>query len=260
MPTGFAACTRTGFYGYGRQVQSSTVTGAITAIGQMIALACNENPTKVIGSKKNLPALQIMLDGYTKADPPTQKKLPVEADVPKLLVKMGYGKLGSVHAQAVGDLSLIAFYYLLPIGKYTFKHQRNRAKHAKKQTIQFKLEDVTFFKMDKNRILRCLQRNAPYSLIMTAASKTLKLDNQKNGWKGVCIHQEANGEAFNCPVKALARRVIHICENEGDHKALLSAFYLDGVHYDVTGDNISKGLKMAATLLHYPSLRGIPIE
>jgi len=73
--TGFAARTRTGFYGHGRQVQSSMVTGPITAIGQMIVLACNKNPTKVLGSEKFLPALQIMIDGYTKADPPTQKKI-----------------------------------------------------------------------------------------------------------------------------------------------------------------------------------------
>jgi hypothetical protein len=257
---GFADQTQTEFYGYGRQVQSSTVTGAITAVGQTIALACNENPTKVIGSTEFLPALQIMLDGYTKADPPTQKKLLVEADVPKMLVKMGYGKLGSVHAQAVGDLSLIAFYYLLRIGKSTVKCQWDRMKHARKQTIQFKLEDVIFFKTDKSGILQCFPRNAPYSLIMTAESATLKLDNQKNGWKGVRVHQEANGEAFICPVKALACRVIHICENGGDHKALLSAFYLDGVCYEVTGDNVSKGLKMVAMLLHYPSTRGIPIE
>jgi hypothetical protein len=89
---GFAAQTRTGFYGQGRQVQCSTVTGAITAIGQTIALACNKNPTMVIGSNKFLPALQIMLDSYTKADPPTKKKLPVKADVPELLIEMGYGK------------------------------------------------------------------------------------------------------------------------------------------------------------------------
>jgi hypothetical protein len=165
---GFAAHTRVGFYGYGRQVQISTVTGAIMAVGQTTALACNKNPTKVIGSEKILPALQIMLDGYTKADPPTQKKLPVKADVPELLVEMGYGKLGSVHTQAVGNLSLIAFYYLLRIGKYTVKRRRDRAKRAKKQTVQFKLEDVTFFKMNKNGILWCLPHNAPYSLIMTA--------------------------------------------------------------------------------------------
>jgi hypothetical protein len=94
-----------------------------------------------------------MLDGYTEADPPTQKKLPVEADVPKLLVEMGYGKSGSVQNQAIGDLSLIAFYYLLCIGEYTVKCQRDHTKQAKKQTVQFKLEDVTFFKTDKTGIL-----------------------------------------------------------------------------------------------------------
>ena len=131
--TGFAVQTRTGFYGHGRQVQSSMVTSTITAIGQTIALACNKNPTKVIRSNKFLPALQIMLDGYTKANPPTKKSLPVEADVPELLIEMGYGKSGSLHAQVVGDLSLIAFYYLLRIGKYTVKQQRDQAKRAKKQ-------------------------------------------------------------------------------------------------------------------------------
>ena len=41
---------------------------------------------------------------------------------------------------------------------------------------------------------------------------------------------------------------------------MLSAFYKDGSCYDITGEDISKGLKMAATLLHYPTTRGIPIE
>jgi hypothetical protein len=150
-------------------------TGAIRTIGQMIALACNDNPTKVIGSEKNLPALQIMIDGYTKEDPPTKKKLPVKANVPELLIEMGYGKSGSTHAHAVGNLSLIAFYYLLQIGEYTVKQPYQ----ARKKKNQFKLEDVTFFKSDKNGTLRCLPCNAPYSLIMTVESTTLKLDNQK---------------------------------------------------------------------------------
>ncbi len=75
------------------------------------------------------------------------------------------------------------------------KRQCDRGKRARKQTVQFKVEDVTFFKTDKHGTLHCLPRNAPVSLIMTAESATLKLDNQKNGWKGVCVHQEANGEA-----------------------------------------------------------------
>jgi hypothetical protein len=81
--TGFAARTQTGYYGRGGQVQSSTVTSAITAIGQTIALACNcnSNPTNVMGSKKFIPALQVMIDGYTKQDPPTKKMLPVASFV-----------------------------------------------------------------------------------------------------------------------------------------------------------------------------------
>jgi hypothetical protein len=65
---------RTGFYRHGQQVLSSTVTGAITTTGQTIALACNENPTKVLGSEKFLPALQIMIDGYTKGQPTDTEK------------------------------------------------------------------------------------------------------------------------------------------------------------------------------------------
>ena len=59
----------------------------------------------------------------------------------------------------------------------------------------------------------CLPRTAPAVLLLTADSAAIKLDNQKNGWKGVCVHQEANGELFNCPVRALARRVLHLWEH-----------------------------------------------
>jgi hypothetical protein len=169
------------------------------AIGQTIALARNDNPTKVNGSDKFLPALQVMFDGYSKSDPPTRKMLPVKSDVPKLLVEIGYGKDETMHSKAISDLALIAFYYLLQIGEYTVKGKRNNTK----QMVQFKLEDIRFCKKNKVGILVCLPTNAPHSLILTANSATFKLDNQKNGWKGICVHQEANGEPFNCPVWAL---------------------------------------------------------
>jgi hypothetical protein len=56
--TGFAARLRRGAYGRGKRVQAGTVVGALTAVGQEIALACGENPTKVLGSDKILPRLQ----------------------------------------------------------------------------------------------------------------------------------------------------------------------------------------------------------
>jgi hypothetical protein len=95
-----------------------------------------------MGSEKFLPALQVMIDGFTKAYPPTKKMLLVEANVPELMVEMGYGKEGSTKAQAVGDLALNAFYYLLHIGEYMVKGKQNKSK----QTVQFKLEDISFCK------------------------------------------------------------------------------------------------------------------
>jgi hypothetical protein len=54
---------------------------------------------------------------------------------------------------------------------------------------------------------------------MTADSCTLKLDNQENGWKGVCVNYHANGDAIFCPVRALARRYLHLCQHyKGDWK------------------------------------------
>ena len=93
---------------------------------------------------------------------------------------------------------------------------------------------------------------------LSANSATLKLDNQKNGWKGVCVHQEANGKEFNCPVRALARWVIHLT-NGALGTTLLLPVYHKNIPLDITGEDISKGLKMAATLLQYPSTRGIPV-
>ncbi len=86
----FAAQVRAGYYGKGNQVKNCTVSSALMAIGQTITLACNSNPTKVVGLECLLPCLQVMLDGYRKGDPPTRKKLPVQANVLELLVETAY--------------------------------------------------------------------------------------------------------------------------------------------------------------------------
>ena len=79
--TGFAARVRGGGYGRGQRVQTSTVSTAVTAVGQTISLACGTNPTKIAGSDKMIPRLQQILDGWRKGDPPTKKQLPVEAEI-----------------------------------------------------------------------------------------------------------------------------------------------------------------------------------
>jgi hypothetical protein len=127
-----------------------------------------------------------MLDRYRKDNPATIKKLPVQSDVPKLLVLMAYNGSGMDKDNAVADLTMIAFYYLLRVGECTVKRTQN----STKQTMQFKYEDVTFFCKNNRGQLWCLPQNAPEDLIATADGATLKLDNPKNGWKGVCTTRQ----------------------------------------------------------------------
>ncbi len=58
-----------------------------------------------------------MLDGWAKADPPTLKQLPMEADVPEYITLLARIPLATILDQAIGDLTLIVFYYLPQIGE-----------------------------------------------------------------------------------------------------------------------------------------------
>ena len=181
----------------------------------------------------------------------------MEVDVPEYLVKLGL-VIGASHmVQALGDLVLIAFYFLLRVGEYTSKGTRNESK----QTVQFHGRNVTFFKEDKNGVLKQMSRNAPAHVIMTADSATLKLENQKNGWHGVCINHHHNGDEVFSPVRALGRRVLHLREYGGDdwQNLPLSTVFVKGEPIQVTDKDIRLAIKTAATALDYPS-RGIPIE
>ena len=60
----------------------------------------------------------VMLDGFRKKDPPVKKMLPIEVRLPELICLHGLNPLASEQDKAVGDLSLIAFYYILRRGKY----------------------------------------------------------------------------------------------------------------------------------------------
>jgi hypothetical protein len=75
------------------------------------------------------------------------------------------------------------------------------------------------------------------------------------------VYHESNGEAWHCPVRALARRRIHHCDNGADTKTFLSAYYDDkGQRGNITNEDVSKALKAAATVLEYPTAKRIPID
>ena len=254
--SGFAALTRSGYFGRGKQVQSGTVSSAITAVGKRINLAFGDNPTKTLGSDKFVPRLAEMIAGWYKEDPATKKKLPVEVDVPELLVSEARKPGATEKERAIGDDTLIAFYYLLRNGEYTVKEYGT----ADSQTEQFRIKDLTFFCYNSRGKLYQVSRRAPEHEIMTAACATLRLGNQKNGWKNVCINHEHNGDETFCPVRALGRRYCHILRNTIDMDTLLSSYWEGDTQADVTDNDIRGALKWAAVRLNYPTECGIPEE
>jgi hypothetical protein len=205
------------------------------AVGQKIALEFEHNPFKTLGTKKFHPRISKTLDLWKKTDPPTSKKLPVESDIPEYLVNIGQHPCATELDKAIGDLCTIEFYYLIRVGEYTNKSTRP----STKQTVQFKFEDITFFKKNANSRLCCLPRTADTSFIASADSATLKLDNQKNGYKGVCINQEANGNPIHCPVRALGRHFIHLRNNNASNKTPLSTYFCQKKHFEVVTEHIS---------------------
>ena len=58
------------------------------------------------------------------------KKLPVEGDVPDFLVAAACISTATELIKAVGDLTLITFYYLLRGGKYMVKEKRPNPKQT----------------------------------------------------------------------------------------------------------------------------------
>ena len=219
----FAGLVRAAFFGYGRQDTASTVTTYLTYIGQTICLARNTNPSKVDGSTKFIPQLSQMIDGFRKEDPPVRKKLPVEVDVLELLCTFGLMEKATAKKSTVGDLTLLAFYFLWQVGEYTMKNTRNNSK----QTTQFALKDVLFFRSNAKGQLRQLSsRRASDEEILESVGVPFLLRNQKNGWKNVCVHHEANGDPKLCPVKAAACRFIHIgAHMNEDWDTFFSAYF-----------------------------------
>ena len=128
------------------------------------------------------------------------------------------------------------------------------------QTQQFNMKDVEFFGTNSRGGLYRLSPNDREFGFMNATCATLKLDNQKNGWKGVCVNHEHNGDDVYCAVRALGRRYLHIRTNTSDEMAYLSSYFVDGKCECVNDQTIRDGVKLAATALEYPTTRGTPIS
>ena len=81
----------------------------------------------------------------------------------------------SVQSQAISDLIIIAFFYLLWVGEYTIPAHNHQT-----CTIQFWHKDVHLWCLQQ-----LLPHTAPLVTLLSADGTTLYIDNQKNGSWGI---------------------------------------------------------------------------
>ena len=243
--TAYAARVRRGYFGRGNQIRVSGVTAALSAISKTIELAGYPSPVYRGQNRYNL-AIERAVEGWRRQDPPAVPQLAVPVTVPTNLAEKAYTDQQNpcAHSQAVADLALIAFYYLLRVGEYTKPRfiTRNGKKVRATRTQQFQVQDIGFFKDGK-----VLPRRSHRDTLITADQCTLKITNQKNGRMGETITHETVLQAEHGPVHATARRIHHILSNGGSEENLLSDYLTEnGTWETVTAIDMLHAVRKSA--------------
>ena len=240
----FAARVRSGFYGRGAQVKVQSVNDALSAISKTIELAGQPSPLYREANKYQL-STERLCEGFRREDPPAVPQLAVPVSIVNHCYKSSLLTNDALTA-AAGQLTIIAFYYLLRVGEYTQPRTvtLNGEKLRATRTVQFSVDDVGFWKDNKQ-----LPKASPLDVLLTADSATLQISNQKNGRMGESIHQWAIDSEL-CPVKALARRIHHILKYGGSSDSLICDYFDDnGDVYTVTSQHIIKLVRTACKQL-----------
>ena len=208
-----------------QQVCAQTVQVLLRSVAARFELDGEPSPV-VTAQGKYHPKIGQHIEGYKRSDPAPQFQLAVPLTVPAFMHL--FGSTGTAKQQAVGDMALIAFYYLLRVGEYT-----SSATNKTKLTQAFRLRDVTLW--NDNTVLN---PSLPIEvLLQQCTAATLRISNQKNGKRNQAIHHKAT-TSDTCPAKSLIRRIKHITNHTTNHNTIIST-YFDSAH--------SKGKLMRST-------------
>jgi hypothetical protein len=214
----FAACTHTGNFGQGRQVQVRSVTTTIRYVEQTFELAGYCNPHHPDRTHDLNLVFTCPYSTYHNEDRAPQPMI-------TLLVKLfsniatTEGGLDSPLEQAIADLVTIVFFFLLRFGDYTCPTSTKKT-----PTRQFQFKDVTFWSCTAAGKCCRFPFNTPPAVLMVADTITLILSNQKNVmWDAILHHNKMDGNL--CPVKALARHCAATrATSNGRQKAMICQY------------------------------------
>jgi hypothetical protein len=101
--------------------------------------------------------------------------------------------------QALADLVVLAFLFLLRVGKHTPSGTQTT------RTTQICQKYLQFWRKCPNGLMDRLSPMVPLAGLLEADAVTITLDNQKNGQQDAVLHHNALPNNPLCPWKAAAR-------------------------------------------------------
>ena len=232
----FAQHVRSGGVSPGkREVRAQTVQVSLRAVAAKFEMDGQPNPVVTPQGKYHQKISQL-IEGYRRKDPAPRYKLAVPLTVPTHMYR--YGLAGNNKHKAIGDMSLIAFFYLLRVGEYT------KEKNKRTRTQQFRVNDITLW---ENTTI--LDKTLPSQvLLQRCTAATMNIDNQKNGKRNQSIHHESK-PGDTCPVKALIRRISHIFTHTSNNNTIISTYFTNKTEQVLRATDINSAIKAAVVQL-----------
>ena len=189
--------------------------------------------------------LKHLYKAYSKEDPPPERVKPVPIQLAQHAALRLQNLATPLHA-AVADLLITGFFFLLRPGEHTY----TTTDHT-----PFRLRDVSFNTSTGTTLnaaaipLTHLRGtfSSPIRSVITAVH--LNFTTQKNGIKDEAITHSSTEDPLMCPLKAIARRVLHLRHHHAHPDTPLHTVFLTSALAQVTSHHITTALKLSCSAI-----------
>ena len=179
-----------------------------------------------------------MIRSWKREDPPPNRVKPVPVQV---IRRIAFIASFATHPliMCTSDMILLAFFFLLRPGEYTDGSNRDT------NSQPFLFSSAQLF-IGPRRLNFATATDAE---LLAATFGSLTFDNQKNGVRGEVIGLSTSGDPIVCPVRAIARRIIHLRASGAPTTAPLARCYHNNKTHKVTSSLITSTLRASVRFL-----------
>lgn len=217
----------------GLPVRSGTVSDAVRSVGQTMASLGSPDARQNHAGKLDF-RLSRQFRSYTREDPPPHRVKPIPISLIRYVALQSVA--GSPAVQAIADMIILAFFFLLRPGEYTGSNNDD---------TPFRLQDVQLW-IGTRRVDFFTANEAE---LAAATSVSLTFTTQKNGVRGEVVNHGCSGHPFLCPVQATIRRIRHLRAHGAAPDTILASYCEAGRTKPVHARDITATLRASAQLL-----------